>query len=150
MTAAAMVKAADVLCNARGGHNTTVTAAMTQQSRRPAPNNRKKCDKRVVTPAPKVALLPTLTFIPFKTLARACVNFIIITSTSLTGVLHPVLGWKTACRQTTVSSVANPTHATATAMRFPANAGLIFLTDELTNDRYRVELMLLTIICRII
>jgi hypothetical protein len=31
---------------------------------------------------------------------------------------------------------ANPAHATATAMNFPANAGLIFLSDELTNDRY--------------
>jgi hypothetical protein len=31
------------------------------------------------------------------------------------------------------------THATATAMHFPANAGLIFLTDELTNDRYLVD-----------
>jgi hypothetical protein len=34
---------------------------------------------------------------------------------------------------------ANPTHATATAMHFPANAGLTFLTDELTNDRYLVD-----------
>jgi hypothetical protein len=25
------------------------------------------------------------------------------------------------------------------AMHFPANAGLIFLTDELTNDRYLVD-----------
>jgi hypothetical protein len=32
-----------------------------------------------------------------------------------------------------------PAHATATAMHFPANAGLIFLTDELTNDRYLVD-----------
>ncbi len=31
------------------------------------------------------------------------------------------------------------THANATAMHFPANAGLIFLTDELTNDRYLVD-----------
>jgi hypothetical protein len=30
-------------------------------------------------------------------------------------------------------------HATAMAMHFPANAGLIFLTDELTNDRCLVD-----------
>jgi hypothetical protein len=48
-----------------------------------------------VTPTPKVTPLPALTFIPFKTLAMACVNFIIITPTRLTGVLRPVLGWKT-------------------------------------------------------
>jgi hypothetical protein len=39
----------------------------------------------------------------------------------------------------TFGSAANPTHTTATAMHFPANAGLIFLTDELTNDRYLVD-----------
>jgi hypothetical protein len=33
----------------------------------------------------------------------------------------------------------NPAHATATAMHYLANAGLIFLTDELTNDRYLVD-----------
>jgi hypothetical protein len=35
--------------------------------------------------------------------------------------------------------VANPAHATATVMHFPANAGLIFLTDELTIYRYLVD-----------
>ncbi len=42
-------------------------------------------------------------------------------------------------RQTSFSSPAFPTHTTATAMHFPANTGLIFLTDELTNDRYLVD-----------
>jgi hypothetical protein len=32
-----------------------------------------------------------------------------------------------------------PPHATATAMHFPADASLIFLTDELTNDRFLVD-----------
>jgi hypothetical protein len=45
-TAAAMVKAADALWDAWGGHNPTVTAALTQQSRRPAPSNGKRGDKR--------------------------------------------------------------------------------------------------------
>jgi hypothetical protein len=43
---------------------------------------------------------------------------------------------KLACSQATFGSAANPTHATATAMHFPSNAGLIFFTDKLTNDRY--------------
>jgi hypothetical protein len=42
-------------------------------------------------------------------------------------------------RRTLTGSAANSAHATATAMHFPANAGLIFLTDELANDRYLVD-----------
>jgi hypothetical protein len=32
-----------------------------------------------------------------------------------------------------------PVNTTATAMHFPTNAGFIYLTDELTNDRYLVD-----------
>jgi hypothetical protein len=47
---------------------------------------------------------------------------------------------KLNCRCRTLSSAAAiPAHATATVMHFPANAGLIFLTDELTYDRYLVD-----------
>ncbi len=42
------------------------------------------------------------------------------------------------CR-TPFSLAAFPTHATAMAMHFPANTSLIFLIDELTNDRYLVD-----------
>jgi hypothetical protein len=45
-TAAAMVKAADALWDARGGHDPTVAAALTQRSRSPAPHNGKRGDKR--------------------------------------------------------------------------------------------------------
>jgi hypothetical protein len=70
----------------------------------------------------------------------ACANFTITTPIGLTGVLHPVLGQKElVCRRTIFGLAANPAHATATAMHFPANAGLIFLIDELTNDRYLVD-----------
>jgi hypothetical protein len=44
-TAAAMVKAADTLWDARGSHDPAVAAATIQQSRRPAPNNGKRGDK---------------------------------------------------------------------------------------------------------
>jgi hypothetical protein len=45
-TAAAMVKAADALWEVQGGHDPTVAAATTQQSRSPAPNNRRRGNKR--------------------------------------------------------------------------------------------------------
>jgi hypothetical protein len=66
-------------------------------------------------------------------------NFTIITPTRLTGVSHPVIGRKTELPPNPFGSAAIPAHATATAMHFPANAGLIFLTDELINDRYLIE-----------
>jgi hypothetical protein len=93
----------------------------------------------VVMPAPKVVPLPALIFIPFRTLARARVNFIITTPQGSQVCFTLCLVRKLACHQTTFGSVAIPTHDTATAMHFPANAGLIFLTDELTNDRYLVD-----------
>jgi hypothetical protein len=55
MTAAAMVKAADALWDARGGHDPTVVAATTQRSRSPAPNSGSRGDKRGGNAAPKVA-----------------------------------------------------------------------------------------------
>jgi hypothetical protein len=57
----------------------------------------------------------------------------------LTGVSHPVLGRKTEMPPTLSCSAAIPTHGTTMLMHFLANAGLIFLTDELTNDRYLVD-----------
>jgi hypothetical protein len=46
---------------------------------------------------------------------------------------------KLECHQSFTDLAANPAHATATAMHFLANAGLIFLTDKLTNDRCLVD-----------
>jgi hypothetical protein len=46
MTAVAMVKAADALWDAQGGHDTMVAAATTQQSRSPVPNSERRGDKR--------------------------------------------------------------------------------------------------------
>jgi hypothetical protein len=42
-------------------------------------------------------------------------------------------------RWTLTGSAATSTHDTATAMLLPANAGLIFLTDELSHDRHLVD-----------
>jgi hypothetical protein len=42
---------------------------------------------------------------------------------------------KLKSRKASTGSAAMPEHAMATAIHFPANDGLIFLTDELTNDR---------------
>jgi hypothetical protein len=52
-TAAAMVKAADALWDARGSNNPTVPAATTQRSRSRAPNSGKRGDKRVGNGRPK-------------------------------------------------------------------------------------------------
>jgi hypothetical protein len=45
-TAAAMVKAADTLWDARGSHDPAEASASTQRSRSPAPHNGKRGDKR--------------------------------------------------------------------------------------------------------
>jgi hypothetical protein len=52
-TATAMVKAADALWDARGCHDPTVAAALTQRSRSPAPNSGKRGDKRGGNTRPK-------------------------------------------------------------------------------------------------
>jgi hypothetical protein len=96
MTAAAMVKATDALWDARGSNDPTIAAATTQRSRSPAPNSGRRGDNGAVTPASKVAPPPAQISTLFRTLAMACANFIITTSTRLTGVLHPVLGQKTS------------------------------------------------------
>jgi hypothetical protein len=46
MTAAAMVKVANALWDARGYHDPTVTAATTQQSKSAAPNSGRRGNKR--------------------------------------------------------------------------------------------------------
>jgi hypothetical protein len=93
----------------------------------------------MVTPAPKVAPLPAQAFIHFKTLAMACINFTITTLIRLTGALCPVLCRKTSLLPNHFRIGGKSDTRTATAMHFHANAGLIFLTDELTNDRYLVD-----------
>jgi hypothetical protein len=129
MTAAAMVKAADALWDARGGHDPTVSAATAQRSRSPAPNSRRRGDKRGSNTRSKSCPPPPQISIHFRTLAMACANFTITMPIGLTGVLHLCLVGKLVCRRTIFGSAANPAHATATAMHFPANAGLIFLTN---------------------
>jgi hypothetical protein len=92
-TASAMVKAADALWDTRGSHDPTVAAASIQQSR--SPRSRKRSDKRGSNARPKSAPLPAQIFTNFKTLAMACVNFIITMPMGLAGAFRPVLGWKT-------------------------------------------------------
>ncbi len=102
-TAAAMVKAADALWDARGSHDPTVEAATTQQSRPPQHSEvgalflttGSEATKRVAMSALKAAPLPAWIFIRFKTLAMASVSFTITMPIGLPGALRPVLGWKT-------------------------------------------------------
>jgi hypothetical protein len=78
-------------------------------------------------PLPKVILLPARIFSLFKTGAMACVNITTFTATS-TQVRFPLLLFgKLKHRRALTGAKANSTLATAIAMHFPANAGLIFL-----------------------
>jgi hypothetical protein len=137
-TAVAIVKGPDTLWDARGGQSPTVAADMTQCSRSPAPAGGKKSDKRNGNAHSKVTLLPTPIFYLSTTLAMACVNFT-TTPTRLTGVFPPCLVGKLKSRRTFTRSAATSAHSTAMVMHFPANARLIFWTDELTKDRYLVD-----------
>jgi hypothetical protein len=94
-TAAAIVKAADAFWDAWGGHDPTVAAATTQRRMSPAPANRKKSDKRSGNALSKSSPPSRHHFYSFTTLAKGSVNFTITMPTRLTGVFHPVLGWKT-------------------------------------------------------
>jgi hypothetical protein len=71
--AAAMVKAADALWDARGGHDPTVAAALTQRSRLPAPHSGKRGDKKNSNAHSKSHPLPAL--YSFQTLTMASVNY---------------------------------------------------------------------------
>ncbi len=72
----------------------------------------------------KVAPLPAQTVIRFKTLAMACViSQLLCPSGSQVRSALCLVG-KLTCCQTTFGSVANLTHAAATAMHFPSNTGL--------------------------
>jgi hypothetical protein len=67
----------------------------------------------------------------------ACASFTIITPIEHTGVLRPVLTQKTKMPPNLFWFAAIPAHATATAMHFPANAGLIFL--QMTDSWWPLE-----------
>jgi hypothetical protein len=83
------------LWDAQGSHDPTswlpqlteVWALLPLAGRRPT--------KGTATPIPKVAHLPAPLFTLTRTLPKACANFTTITPTEHTGVLHPVLSWKT-------------------------------------------------------
>jgi hypothetical protein len=84
----------------------------------------RRTTKGMAIPIPKVVLLPAPIFSLFKTLTRACVSFITFTATKHTSALPLLLFGKLKRRRTFTGSMANSTHVTATAMHFPANAGI--------------------------
>ncbi len=115
-----------------------VAAATTQRNRSPAPYGGKRGDKRNSNAHSKSHPLPAPISILSKPWQWRVQIFTTTTRARLTGVFHPVLGQKANCHRSPSGSAAILAHA-GTAMHFPANAGLIFLTDELTNDRYLVD-----------
>jgi hypothetical protein len=94
-TATAIVKAADAVWDARGGHDLMAAAASTQRSRSPAPGSVKRGDKRGGNARPKSRPPSCPDFYSFQTLAMACANFTTTTPIGLTGAFRPVLGRKT-------------------------------------------------------
>ncbi len=95
-TAAVMLKAADALWDAQSGHNPTVTAASIQGSRSPAPNSRKRGDKRSSDAHSKSRPPSHSDFYSFQNPGNGGCKFTITTPIRLTGALCPVLGRKTS------------------------------------------------------
>jgi hypothetical protein len=89
--AAAVVKAADALWDAQGGHDPTVAAAMTQRSRSSAPANRKKSDKRCGNNCSK----SRPPFRPDSYSWQGVCKFHNYYAHKASGVFHPILGQKT-------------------------------------------------------
>ncbi len=126
-----------------------LAAAMTPQSRMPQPSavgawlllaGRRTTEEMAQDPFQKSPSL-RLRFISFSNPWIWHVQIPHLLRQQSPQVLYPLfLVGKLKHRWTFTGSAANPAHTTATAMNFPANAGLIFLTDELTNDRYLVTL----------
>jgi hypothetical protein len=77
----------------------------------PFPATGREATKGATTPAPKVAPLPTQTFILFKTLAMAFANFTTTTPIGLTGAFRLVLGQKTNLPPDPFGSADFSTHA---------------------------------------
>jgi hypothetical protein len=139
-TAADTVRAADALWEAQGGHDPTVAAATTHRSRSPAPTGGKTSDKWNGNARSKSRPPSRPAFHAFQNPDNGVLQvsqLLLQQSTQVYCTLY--FFGKLKCRRTFSGSAAIPAHATATAMHFPANAGLIFLTDELINDRFLVD-----------
>ncbi len=117
-TAVAMVRATDALWDALGSHNPTVAATMTQCSRSPAPASGRKNDRRNGNAHSKSRPPSSSHFFSFQNHDNGLCNFPNLYGNKAYKCIFP---------------------CSATAMHFQAKAGLIFLTDELMNDRYLAD-----------
>jgi hypothetical protein len=101
----------------------------------------RRATKGMATPVPKVTHLPALLSTPYRTLPMACASFTIITPIEHSGVLHPVLSWKTKVPLNLFwfSGHSSSCHCHCNAFPSQCWTELIFLTDELTNDRFFVD-----------
>jgi hypothetical protein len=78
------------------------------------------------TPVPKVILPPALIFFLSKTQAMVCVSFKTFTAIRHSSAFSPAPIGKTKVLPNLYWFGPESTHATATAIHFPANAALIF------------------------
>jgi hypothetical protein len=125
-TAAAMAKSAGALWDARSGHDPTVAAALTQRSRSPAPSRRKRGDKRGGNACPKSLPPSCPDFHSFQNPGNGMCKFHNYYAYRANRCIPPCSWSENYRHRTPFGPAAFPTHATATAMHFPANAGLIF------------------------
>ncbi len=132
------MKATDVLWDAQCGIDPMVAAAMTQCSRSPAPARGKKNDKKSGNAYPKSHPPSRPDFYSSRNPGNGMCKISQLPEGSQVYFTLCLVG-KLKSRRTLTGSAVTPAHATATAMHFPANAGLIFLTDDLTHDRYLVD-----------
>jgi hypothetical protein len=93
-TAAAMVKAADALWDAQGGHDPTVAAASRQRSRSPAPSSGKRGGKRGDNARPKSHPLSRPDFHSFQNPGNGMCKFHNYYANRATGAFHLFLGRK--------------------------------------------------------
>jgi hypothetical protein len=82
-------------------------------------------------PVPKAARLPALLFTLFRTLPIECASFTIIILIEHTGVLQPVLFPKTKVPPNPFWFGGHSSTRHCHSDAFPANAGLIFLTEKI-------------------
>jgi hypothetical protein len=125
-----MVKTKDALWDARGVPDPVVAAARTQCSRSPAQARGKKSDKRGGGPHTKKSSFFLYQFFKFLQPQQWHVQVSQLLWTKGPQVCGPLLlvGILKSLRAFN-SSVATRAHATAAAMHFSADAGLIFLKE---------------------
>ncbi len=125
-TAVEMLRAADALLDAHGGHDPMVAAATTQCSRSPAPTGRKKNNRRNGNARFESRPPSSSDFFSFHNTGNGCANITNFMATKPSSSFSLVPSRKTEAPPNLYRFSGKPITSTAIAMHFPAKAGLIF------------------------